>query len=130
MFLGRENVLYLINTSKVDLDKNIALEYLGNNVSLYNKLIREYVYNYKTLDNEMIMYLEKRDYKNLYHKIHDIKGLSLYLGSKVLYEYGSYLSKNLIDYISDEEINITLLEEIKLFIKYYKNYVNELEKSL
>ena len=52
MFLGRENVLYLINTSKVDLDKNIALEYLGNNVSLYNKLIREYVNNYKTLDND------------------------------------------------------------------------------
>ena len=130
MFSGRENVLYLIKTNKVDFDKNIALEYLGNNVNLYNKLIKEYVNNHKTLDNEMIIYLEKNNYQKLYHKIHDIKGLSLYLGSKVLYEYGSYLSSVLINYINEDKINITLFEEIKLFIKYYKNYINELEKSL
>lgn len=130
MFSGRENVLYLIKTNKVDFDKNIALEYLGNNVNLYNKLIKEYVNNYKTLDNEMIIYLENNNYQKLYHEIHDIKGLSLYLGSKVLYEYGSYLSSVLINYINEDKINITLFEEIKLFIKYYKNYINELEKSL
>ena len=37
MFSGRENVLYLIKNNKVDFDKNIALEYLGNNDNLYNK---------------------------------------------------------------------------------------------
>lgn len=130
MFSGRENVLYLIKNNKVDFDKNIAFEYLGNNDNLYNKLIKEYVNNHKTLDDEMIIYLENNNYQKLYHKIHDIKGLSLYLGSKVLYEYGSYLSSVLINYINENKINITLFEEIKLFIKYYKNYINELEKSL
>ena len=72
MFSGRENVLYLIKNNKVDFDKNIALEYLGNNDNLYNKLIKEYVNNHKTLDKEMIFYLEKNNYQKLYHKIHDI----------------------------------------------------------
>lgn len=130
MYSGWEDVKKLVLNQKDDLDYSLALEYMGGSIFLYNRLVKMYVAENKNMSKKMKEKLIKNNYFGLYQNVHDIKGLSLNFGSRVLFTFSDYLCKVLIKSNCKEfEKTIELDEEIELFIEFYDICIKKLEKS-
>ena len=130
MYSGWEDVKELVLNQNDDLDYSLALEYMGGSIILYKRLVEMYVKENKNLSIEMKEKLNEGKYYELYQNIHNIKGLSLNFGSRILFSFSEYLCKILIrsDCIEFEKYE-KLDEEIELFIEFYDICIRKLEKS-
>lgn len=67
------------------IDKTLALSYLAGSDKIYSKLISSFLDTYKNYKTDIINFYENKNYIELYRYIHNIKGISLNLGSQKLY---------------------------------------------
>ncbi len=103
------------------VDKKIALQYLANSENLFNKIKTSFLNNNQdTIDNITKCLLEN-NIEELHRIIHSIKGISLNIGSMVLYEDSSAV----VEKLKKEEIDLPLLER---FIDTFNNVYLELSR--
>lgn len=114
-----------IESKAVFLDKDLAIEYLGNSEEVYNILIKTYLSEYKGYDKLLLSYLESKDYNSLAMNIHKLKGICLYLGSKMMHEYSGYIVDKLREvktkkskYSMNEQLELE--GEVEIFVDFAK----------
>lgn len=88
----------LIEEIKEHIDVSDALRRLGNNVSLYEKVLKAYLEDRN--GDAYFEWLEQKDYQNAYRCVHTIKGLAANLGMNHLEK----LSKQSADYLKVNHI--------------------------
>jgi hypothetical protein len=66
------------------IDKGLALSYLAGSEKIYNKLRLSFLESYKNYNNDILSFYNSSNFEELYRYIHNIKGISLNLGSKEL----------------------------------------------
>lgn len=103
------------------VDKRVALQYLANSEKLFDKIRLSFLKSYKNAVEEINEMLSNDNKEDLYRYIHSIKGISLNLGSMILYED----SCNVLEKIKKEEISLPLLEQ---FIHTLRSVYDELER--
>lgn len=115
-----------IQKNIVDIDISLALEYLGNDEFVYGVMKKNYLKEYQDFELKANSYLSEKDFTKLELIIHKLKGISLYLGSKILYEFCSYLVNTLRnnDFIENE-----LFIEVDFLIKYNHLIYQELQSK-
>ena len=67
------------------VNKVLALSYLAGSEKIFNKLKLSFLDSYKNYKEDIINFYDSSNYEELYRYIHNIKGISLNLGSKELY---------------------------------------------
>lgn len=102
------------------VDKSIALKYLANSESIFNKIKDSFLVSYKDAAKDIHKMISSSKMDDLYRYIHSIKGISLNIGSTVLFED----STAILDKIKREE---NILPDIDRFIFTIRNVVCELE---
>lgn len=100
------------------VDKKIALKYLANSEILFNKVKQSFLYSYQNGVEEINHFCNTNNVEELYRYIHSIKGISLNIGSMILYED----SEAVLDKIKKEG-KIPSLEQ---FIFTLRNVCHEL----
>ncbi|MBQ3253934.1 MAG: Hpt domain-containing protein [Acholeplasmatales bacterium] len=103
------------------VDKNVALKYLANSESLFDRIRKGFLANNKDGIEKINQYVEDENIQDLYNYIHSIKGISLNLGSNTLYED----SQAVLEKLKKEEINLPLIE---MFIDTFKCVYDELSR--
>ncbi len=131
MFKNKKEVIECIQNNRDDLDNNLALEYMGNNQDLYSKVVKLYVQENHQQVELMKEYLKDKKYWELYNCIHNIKGLSLNLGSRLLFSFSEYLCHNLVSLKENKfKESQELIDDINIFIEFYRICLETLEKSV
>lgn len=102
------------------VDKDIALKYLANSEIIFNKIKASFLSSYKNAAQEIHQMISSANMDDLYRYIHSIKGISLNLGSTVLFED----CHAILDKIKREE---DILPDIDRFIFTLRNVISELE---
>ena len=119
----------MYNVVKESLDKNKlsfniheALEYFGGNnklsLDIYNEFINSYCDNFKNLDLILTEHLNNNNFNEITNIIHKIKGLAIYTGFNLFYQYSFYLYQK---YLNNDFDNLN--NEIKLLIKLNKEII-------
>lgn len=103
------------------VDKKIALQYLANSELIFNKLKNSFLNSYKDGEATITKLVNDKNIDELYRYIHSIKGISLNVGSQVLYDD----SVLVLEKLKKEEIDLPL---IKRFIETLRFVCKELEK--
>lgn len=103
------------------VDKKVALRYLANSEVLFNKIKTNFLTNNKDTVEKITECIVNNDIEELHRIIHSIKGISLNLGSMVLYEDSCLV----VDKLKKEEVDLPLIER---FIDTFKNVYFELSK--
>lgn len=99
-------------------DRDLAFSFLNNNENIYYKMIESYFDNYKDIDDKINCAFTKNDFLELKKIIHDVKGVSLNIGSSKLYDISYKLNNMLIDFDAN---NYVLVRELKrLLIDFCK----------
>ena len=104
------------------IDKNIALKYLANSEKIYDKIKNKFLDDYKDIVVDLEKISSTNQIEEIYRYIHSLKGVSLYIGSQVLYDDCTVF----LDKIKMEGTNIPSLEQI---INTMKNVYFELENN-
>lgn len=94
------------------IDKTLALSYLAGSEKIFNKLRMSFLESYKNFNYDILSFYNSSNFEELYRYIHNIKGISLNLGSKELYND-----------------SITVLEEFKKDV-YNLSNINKLLNTL
>lgn len=102
------------------VDKKIALQYLANSEMIFNKLKTSFLNSYRDAEMVITRLVNENNIEELYRYIHSIKGISLNIGSEVLYEDSILV----LDKLKKEEIDLPL---IKRFIETIRFVCKELE---
>jgi hypothetical protein len=68
------------------VNKTLALSYLAGSEVIFNKLKNNFLDSYKNFNEDILSFYNTNNYQELYRYIHNIKGISLNLGSKNLYD--------------------------------------------
>ena len=68
------------------IDKNLAMEYLMGNTTIFNKIKNSFLESYKNYEEDYMKLVEAYDFSGLEIYIHSLKGISLNLGARVLYD--------------------------------------------
>ena len=68
------------------IDKKIAMQYLANSEKIFDKLKTNFLNTYKNFKPQMESYIKNNDFDSIHNLIHQIKGISLNIGSEVLYD--------------------------------------------
>jgi hypothetical protein len=68
------------------VNKVLALSYLAGSEKIFEKLKSSFLSSYKNFNDDILSFYNSNNYEELYRYIHNIKGISLNLGSKELYE--------------------------------------------
>lgn len=111
------DVIDMVNNKKDDFDYSLALEYMGNNEKVLMNIISSFLNYNKDSISLMKEYLRKNDGKELFAIFHHFKGVSLNLGSRIMYSFSDYLCEK-FRYKQNESIDTTTIEEIKLYIEF------------
>lgn len=102
------------------VDKEIALKYLANSEKLFNKVKDSFLNSYKNAVEDINYLCNTNNIDELYRYIHSIKGISLNIGSMVLYED----SEAVLEKIKKE----AKLPSLEQFIYTLRNVCYELSK--
>jgi HPt (histidine-containing phosphotransfer) domain-containing protein len=103
------------------VDKKIALMYLANSEEIFQKIKKSFCNSYRDADNMLHNAYKEKNYEELYRIVHSVKGISLNLGSEVLYHDSSDLCLE----FKKEIYNINRIEE---FIDTLNNVIIELDR--
>lgn len=103
------------------LDEEYALSMLDNNKRIYHNLLRRYYNEYESVANVINTYISDKDYKSIRNIVHKIKGLSLNIGSKQLYEMTITLEKELDENIYNDKKVLNFIEFHNKILKEIKN---------
>ena len=68
------------------VNKVLALSYVAGSEKIFEKLKSSFLSSYKNFNDDILSFYNSNNYEELYRYIHNIKGISLNLGSKELYE--------------------------------------------
>ncbi len=101
------------------VDKSIALKYLANNEMVFHKVKESFLNTYKNGVEELTRLYNEKNKEDLYRYIHSLKGISLNIGSMVLYEDACYI----LDKLKKEGNDLPSLEQ---FIYTLRNVYDEL----
>jgi len=112
-------ILGLLKEGKVNIDKKLALMYLGESESLYNKTNINFIEGSTNIILDIKSFLNSNNYNDIYFLIHRIKGIACYIGSIELYEYSSYICLK----IKNNEYG-DIKNDIVIFINYLKEVIN------
>ena len=95
----------------------LAMNYLMNNKNIFIKVKDSFLETYKLYKQDFKDLLEKKDFIELERYIHSIKGISLNLGAKILYDTCvkalQYIRKELWDNPSLKDFYIALRKTYK-----------------
>jgi len=100
-----------------------GLSTLLNNKRIYKKLVNTYHEENKDLNQRIINHLENKEFSEIELLIHKIKGISLNLGAKRLYNLASKLNRHL----KEQEYELV---EIMSFVKYHNLVIKDIERFL
>jgi hypothetical protein len=104
------------------VDKTLALSYLAGSEIIFNKLKTSFLESYKNFNQDILLFYNSKNFNDLYRYIHNIKGISLNLGSKPLYD-------NSILVLEEFKKDVYNLSSINKLLDTLVNVYNEL-KSL
>ncbi len=103
------------------VDKNTALKYLANSEKIFNRVKDSFLNTYKTGVEDITSLYSNKQFEDLYRYIHSIKGISLNVGSMILFED----SCTILDKIKKEEVTLPQLEQ---FIHTLRSVYFELQQ--
>jgi len=103
------------------VDKKVALQYLANSEKLFDKVKNSFLNSYKNAVADINELSSSNNREELYRYIHSIKGISLNLGSMILYED----SCDILEKLKKEESNLPSLEQ---FVHTLRSVYQELER--
>ena len=134
MFISQTIIVIkeLVKNNKVMINKDLSLKYLNDDESLYIETCKNFLKYATDIIAELIIYIENKDYLKVFEIVHRIKGFSIYIGSKQLYDFGDYICIK-IRKIKQEnlfKINKKLDDEIKLFYNYLKLIIEYKRKEI
>ena len=109
----------ILGNNQVEINKEKALEYLGNDFELYNQFINLYFDNYNNLDLILTKHLNNKNYHEIINIVHKIKGVAIYTGCDLYHQYVLYLHQK---YKMNNFINVNI--EIDLLILFNKKLIN------
>ncbi len=103
------------------VDKSIAMKYLANSEKIFNKVKESFLNTYKNGVEEINTLYQENDVDALYRYIHSLKGISLNVGSMILYEDAC----SILEKIKKKEDNLPSLDQ---FIYTFRNVYLELSR--
>lgn len=103
------------------VDKSIALKYLAGNENIFNKVKNSFISSYKNAIASINQMCEEHNLDELYRYVHSIKGVSLNIGSMILYDD----CNDVLEKMKKESNKIPSLEQ---FINTLQNVCLELEQ--
>lgn len=103
------------------VDKSIAMKYLANSEKIFNKVKESFLNTYKNGVEEINTLYQENNTDALYRYIHSLKGISLNVGSMILYEDAC----SILEKIKKEEDNLPSLDQ---FIYTFRNVYLELSR--
>lgn len=103
------------------VDKKVALQYLANSEKLFDKVKNSFLNGYKNAVADINELSSSNNREELYRYIHSIKGISLNLGSMILYEDAC----DILEKLKKEESNLPSLEQ---FVHTLRSVYQELER--
>ncbi len=80
------------------VDKNLALGYLANSEVIFNKIKDSFLNSYQSWYYDISNLESDKDCEGLYRYIHSIKGISLNIGSQLLYDDSCKALKDIKDH--------------------------------
>lgn len=87
------------------IDDNISKEYLANDETTINVVRNTYVLEFSDLSDKLDELLNNKEYQAILDLVHRVKGVSLYIGSQVLYDCSSYICECIRKHLTcDDEI--------------------------
>lgn len=117
------NVIEDLLSKHFTFDVVTGMATLLNNEKIYYKLINTYYEENKDLFKKITNSLDNNNFTEIELLVHKIKGISLNLGAKRLYNLASKLNRHLKE--KDYE-----LIEILSFIKYHNMFIKDIERFL
>ena len=102
------------------VNKVLALSYLAGSEKIFYKLKLSFLESYKNYQDDIINFYNSSNYEELYRYIHNIKGISLNLGSKMLYDD----SVLVLEEFKKDVYNISTIEKL---LNTLSNVYRELE---
>lgn len=97
----------ILENNIVPIDDKLSEEYLAGDQETINIVRKTYILEFETASNSIALLLKQNDYGKILDLVHRIKGVSLYIGSKPLYDASSYICDCIRKNIPcDNEINI------------------------
>ena len=103
------------------VDKKIALMYLANSEDVFQKIKKSFCNSYRDAKNMLHNAYDEKNYEELYRIVHSVKGVSLNIGSDILYRDASDLCLE----FKKELYNLQRIDE---FIETLENVIIELDK--
>lgn len=103
------------------VDKNVALKYLAGNENIFNKVKNSFIASYKNALSEINKMCEDHDLEELYRYVHSIKGISLNIGSMILYD-------DCVDVLEKMKKEGNKIPSLEQFINTLQNVCLELEQ--
>lgn len=97
------------------IDNKLSSDYLASDIDTMRVVRLSYIEEYQNISKMILDYLKEEDYGHILEIVHKMKGVSLYIGSKDLYELASYIVTNIRanNYkIQNEIILLTKLNDI------------------
>jgi len=123
--LSLDWIVDIIKGNEEDFSKARALSMLDNNIRVYANILGRYYQEYYNFGLDFLNYYNSKDHSMLRMLVHKIKGVSLNLGSKRLYDLVLKLEKKIVR-------KSVALEEIHLFINYHNRilkYCKEMQEE-
>ena len=115
----------LISNEEIYNDKDLALEYLNDDLVLYKDIMKTFVKSSAEDIKCLKLGIELKDFKLIRNIIHKIKGYSYYIGNKDLYDYGNYLCTLLV-----KKRFLGIKRKVKIFIDYFMLVVDYKKREL
>jgi hypothetical protein len=103
------------------VNKVLALSYLAGSEKIFEKLKSSFLSSYKNFNDDILSFYNSNNYEELYRYIHNIKGISLNLGSKELYE-------DSIIVLEEFKKDVYNIANINKLIDTLENVCNELKE--
>lgn len=103
------------------IDYNLAMEYLGGNVKLFHMIKNSFLDSYKNYEALLLKLNKEQNYSELYHEIHNLKGITLNFGARRLYEIALVVLESMKNKIYDEK---KLNDYLIAFKETYKELKN------
>jgi hypothetical protein len=103
------------------VNKKLALSYLAGSEIIFNKLKNNFLDSYKNYNDDILSFYNSNNYEELYRYIHNIKGISLDLGSKPLYD-------DSIAVLEEFKKDVYNIANINKLIDTLENVCNELKE--
>ncbi len=103
------------------VDPNAGIATMANMTNIYNKVVESFITNYQNFSTLLTTLISKNetDLKEARRHVHSIKGISLNLGSKPLYDISEQFE---LDILSEniDTINAKLPIFLEIFEAVYK----------